>query len=139
MSQNYVYILSYNCRVQKFEFSLLATKKKPKLQEVPDQDDSQIEEILTNGTDTVGNGTDAIEHIDNPNESMNNSHDTNHVTDMSPMVFKTDPLDESQIEEINLEDSSRKRNHLCQVCGNSFASESQLFNHFDASSSKRIR
>ena len=55
------------------------------------------------------------------------------------MVFKTDPLDESQIEEINLEDQIgrvQKRNHLCQVCGNSFASESQLFNHFDASSSK---
>ena len=117
-------------------FFILGSKKKQKLQE-NDQDESQIEEVLTNGIDQIGNGTDAIEHIENPNDSMNNSHGTNHL-----MVFKTDPLDESQIEEINLEDQIgrvQKRNHLCQVCGNSFASESQLFNHFDASSSKRIR
>ena len=118
-------------------YFISGSKKKQKLQET-DQDESQIEEVLTNGNDPIGNGTDAIEHIENPNESMNNSHDTgNHL-----MVFKTDPLDESQIEEINLEDQIgrvQKRNHLCQVCGNSFASESQLFNHFDASSSKRIR
>ena len=112
-------------------YFISGSKKKQKLQE---NDQDEFEEVLTNGT--IGNGAlNAIEHIENPNDSMNNSHDTN-------MVFKTDPLDESQIEEINLEDQIgrvQKKNHLCQVCGNSFASESQLFNHFDASSSKRIR